>query len=65
MHVYVFHGLDFVESIFFPEMHEAWMRLIIVGMFLSFGIYGQWLINARKQAQADLSLAQCRTHANL
>jgi PAS domain S-box-containing protein len=61
MHVYVFHRLDFVESIFFPELHEAWMRLIIVGMFICFGIYGQWLINARKQAQADLSLA----HAEL
>lgn len=57
MHVYVFHGHDFVDSIFFPEFHEAWMRLIIVGMFISFGIYGQWLINARRQAQADLSLA--------
>jgi hypothetical protein len=31
MHVYVFHRHDFVDSIFFPELHEAWMRLIIVG----------------------------------
>ncbi len=57
MHVYVFHGDDLAESIFSPGFHEAWMRLIIVGMFIAFGIYGQWLINARRKAQAELSLA--------
>jgi len=41
MHVYVFHGDDLAESIFSPGFHEAWMRLIIVGMFIAFGIYGQ------------------------
>ncbi|MFC1453086.1 PAS domain-containing protein [Verrucomicrobiota bacterium] len=57
MHVYVFHRLSFLESVFSPELHEAWMRLIIVGMFVSFGIYAQWLMNARKQAQAALGVA--------
>lgn len=56
MHVYVFHGYDLVQSLFSPELHEAWMRLIIVGMFVCFGIYSQWLVNARRRAQADLSL---------
>lgn len=56
MHVYVFHSHDLFESIFFPEPHEAWMRLIIVAMFVAFGIYGQLLINARRQAQQDLGL---------
>jgi PAS domain S-box-containing protein len=57
MHVYVFHQISFVESVFSPEAHEAWMRLIIVGMFISFGIYAQLLMNARKQAQTALSIA--------
>jgi len=57
MHVYVFHGDDLAESIFSPGFHEAWMRLIIVGMFIAFGIYGQRLIYARRKAQAELSLA--------
>ncbi len=57
MHVYVFHRISFVESVFSPELHEAWMRLIIVGMFISFGIYAQVLINARKQAQVALGIA--------
>jgi PAS domain S-box-containing protein len=54
MHVYVFHRISFVESVFSPELHEAWMRLVIVGMFIAFGIYAQLLMNARKQAQAAL-----------
>ena len=57
MHVYVFHRISFVESVFSPELHEAWMRLIIVGMFIAFGIYAQLLMNARKQAQAALAVA--------
>ena len=57
MHVYVFHRFDFLLSTFSPGLHEAWMRLIIVGMFISFGIYAQWLMNARKEAQAALKLA--------
>jgi PAS domain S-box-containing protein len=57
MHVYVFHRISFVESVFSPELHEAWMRLIIVGMFIAFGIYAQLLMNARKQAQDALGVA--------
>jgi PAS domain S-box-containing protein len=57
MHVYVFHRISLVESVFSPELHEAWMRLIIVGMFISFGIYAQVLMNARKQAQVALAVA--------
>ena len=57
MHVFVFHRISIVESVFSPEPHEAWMRLIIVGMFVCFGIYAQLLMNARKQAQAALAVA--------
>ena len=60
MHVYVFHRISFIESVFSPEPHEAWMRLIIVGMFISFGIYAQLLMNARKQAQAALTASPTR-----
>lgn len=57
MHVYVFHGHDFFNALFSPGFHEAWMRLIIVGMFIAFGIYGQRLIDAWREAQANLRLA--------
>jgi len=61
MHVYVFHRLDFLHSVFSPGFHEIWMRLIIVSMFISFGAYAQWLMNARRRAQAAVRLA----HAEL
>jgi len=57
MHVYVFHRVDFMYSVLFPGMHETWMRLIIVGMFISFGTYAQWLMNAKRKAQEALKLA--------
>ena len=57
MHVYVFHQISFVESVFSPELHEAWMRLVIVAMFICFGIYAQLLMNARRQAQDALGVA--------
>jgi len=57
MHVYVFHRFDFIHSVLFPGIHETWMRLIIFGMFISFGIYAQRLMNAIRQAQEALSLA--------
>ncbi len=57
MHVYVFHSGDFKQAVFFPGMHEAWMRLIIVCMFILFGVYAQWLMTARRQARAALGLA--------
>ena len=61
MHVYVFHRFDFMQEAFSPGWHEAWMRLIVVGMFVSFGIYAQWLIDARRRAQEAVRLA----HAEL
>lgn len=57
MHVYVFHQLHYLESIFMPELHEAWMRLIIFSLFILFGIYAQALIDARKQTQVALNVA--------
>ena len=57
MHVYVFHSFHFMEQIFSLGLHEAWMRLIIVGMFVSFGIYSQWLINSRRRAQEAVRAA--------
>jgi PAS domain S-box-containing protein len=61
MHVYVFHRFDFLHSVLSPGLHEGWMRLIIVGMFISFGCYAQWLMNARRRAETAVRLA----HAEL
>ncbi|MBW1784629.1 MAG: PAS domain S-box protein, partial [Deltaproteobacteria bacterium] len=53
VHVWVFHDMGFLEQIFRPESHEAWMRLTIAGMFLGFGIYSQWIVSARRRAEQE------------
>jgi PAS domain S-box-containing protein len=63
VHVLVFHDMGFFEQVFSPEPHEAWMRLTIVAMFVGFGIYSQWIVNARWRAEraairANTELAQ-------
>jgi PAS domain S-box-containing protein len=54
MHVFIFHRTGFTHAVLFPGIHETWMRLIIVGMFVSFGIYAQWLVNAKRKAREAL-----------
>ena len=51
VHVLVFHDMDFFEQVFSPDPHEAWMRFTIVGMFIGFGIYSQWIVTARWRAE--------------
>jgi len=50
-HVIVFRDSGFLEQMYKPEIHEAWMRFIIVGMFICFGLYSQWIVSARRRAE--------------
>lgn len=51
VHVHMFCDVGFFEQVFRPEPHEAWMRLMIVAMFIGFGIYSQWIVTARRRAE--------------
>jgi len=51
MHVYIFHDGTLLQQILSPEPHEAWMRLIVVGMFIAFSIYADSIINIRRRAE--------------
>lgn len=57
LHILFFRHSGFVEQILSPEAHEAWMRLIVVGLFFLFGIYAQWLVDERRRARDGLRLA--------
>lgn len=57
VHVIVFHDVGFFEQVIRPEPHEIWMRLTIVSMFIGFGIYSQWIVNARLRAERAAILA--------
>ena len=39
------------QQIHSPEPHEIWMRLIVVVLFIGFGIYAQFMITRRRQAE--------------
>lgn len=57
LHVLVFQQVDFMEQLYAPELHELWMRLTIVGMFIVFGIYSQGIVNSRRKAEEAATLA--------
>lgn len=56
MHSRIFydHHLTFINHILFPDIHELWMRLIIVILFVCFGIYAQRIIKALRQAEMEI-----------
>ena len=56
LHVLVFKQIGFMEQLYSPEPHEAWMRLTIVAMFIIFGIYSQMIVNGRRRAERKTKL---------
>jgi len=56
-HILVFQDDTFLKQIYSPEPHEIWMRFTVVGMFISFGVCSQWIVNARKRAEEAAKLA--------
>lgn len=56
MHSKIFydHHLKFINHILFPDIHELWMRLIIVTLFVYFGIYSQRIIKALRHAEMEI-----------
>ena len=57
VHIVVFRDTSLVKQLYSPEPHEVWMRLIVVSMFISFGIYSQWIVAARRRAEDAAKLA--------
>ncbi len=56
MHSKIFYDqhLKFINHILFPDIHELWMRLIIVILFVCFGIYAQRIIKALRHAEMEI-----------
>jgi len=54
---------EFIDHLLVPDVHELWMRLIIVVLFVSFGVYAQRIIKALREAdqavkQVNMELIQ-------
>lgn len=45
---------NFLNYLLFPDVHELWMRLIIVVLFISFGIYSEYIITALRRAELEI-----------
>jgi PAS domain S-box-containing protein len=56
LHVLVFNDVSLSEQVFRPPFHEVWMRLTIMSMFVSFGIYAHWMLEARRRAEEAVKL---------
>jgi PAS domain S-box-containing protein len=57
-HVFVLNDSGLIRQLYSPEPHEAWMRFIVVFMFVGFGMYSQWIVHARKKAEEISNLAE-------
>ena len=57
MHSHIFYEqhVDFLRSLFFPDMHELWMRLSIFAAFTAFGIYAQHMVRALRRAETRVN----------
>jgi two-component system, NarL family, sensor histidine kinase UhpB len=63
LHIVFFEGSNFTEHLLTPTVHEAWMRLIVMVMFITFGFYSRRMLRAWKVAEhkaviANLELSQ-------
>jgi len=54
LHSLAFRDGPFLAQLFRPNPHEAWMRLLVTGLFLAFGFFIQSVIAERRRAQASL-----------
>lgn len=52
LHALIWTDTDFFAELFFPPLHEVWMRLIIMSLFIIFGFYADHLIRARQKAES-------------
>ncbi len=54
VHVFVFHDGGLATQVLSPNLHEAWMRLLVVGLLVVFGIYAQSIIKQRERVAREL-----------
>lgn len=57
IHVFVFHKGSFISQLFPSDLNEIWMRAIIFGILILFGIYAQLAIKERRRAEEVIKKA--------
>ncbi|MCK4789958.1 MAG: PAS domain S-box protein [Desulfobacteraceae bacterium] len=54
IHAFIFYQSSLSDEIFAPEPHEVWMRSLVAGLLIIFGVYAQFTLNQRKRAEEAL-----------
>jgi len=54
IHAFLFHEGSFIQQIYSPSLHETWMRLVVVAMFIAFAGCTQHGIIKRKRSEEAL-----------
>jgi len=62
VHVIVFRDTGIIEQIIKPEIHEAWMRFIVVGMFILIGYAGFHSIKKSEERYIWVGMAKETAH---
>lgn len=60
IHSVIFYHGNLIREILAPDPHEMWMRLLVSCLFISFGIYGQTIVSARRRAEDRLQSSEAR-----
>ncbi len=61
IHVYIFRiSGDYGTHLFLASSQEWWMRLILISVLISFGVFVQLVINSRRKAIDDLQAANVK-----
>ncbi len=63
IHVAIFDEGTFFDLFFTPEIHEAWMRLLVSFSFIAFGLYAHRAIRQQQQLNGELARQQNRTRS--
>ena len=65
IHAFIFYRSSLSDEILHPDPHEAWMRSLVAGLLIMFGVYAQFTINRRKRAEEALRESEAQKQAIL
>lgn len=54
LHVLVFQRLSIPQALFYPPLHELWMRLVSTGLVVAFGVIANALWIRHREAAATI-----------
>lgn len=57
IHSFVFQEGNFIRQIIVPNIHEIWMRSLVVCVLILFSIYAQFIITRRQNAERLVKIA--------